>query len=109
MSTLHAQTPPSTPEFTVPSPLRSEITDLSSLIDIMITFLLPFALVILFLMFVYAGFTFMTAHGEQDKINKAKGVMISSITGVILLLVAFFLVRILATVFGLDGGGIISP
>ena len=93
--------------FTLESPLRSEITDISSIVNILISFLLPLALIILFLMFVYSGFTFITAKGASDKIEKAQKIMMSSLAGIILLVISFFLVRILAAIFGLDGGGIL--
>ena len=101
MKNLLAQTP--TP-FVIESPLRSEITDVSSLVDIVISFLFPFAAVILFGILVMAGFTFITAAGEADKIGKAQKMIVSALVGFILLVISFLVVRIVATVFGLGGG-----
>ena len=89
---------------TIKSPLRAEITDLSSLFNTMITIALPLAMLIFFCVTIYAGFILLTSEGSADKIKQAQGIFKSSIIGLILLLVAFLIVRIVATIFGFGGG-----
>ena len=91
-------------DITIKSPLRSEITDISSLINVFMSFLFPLALIIIFLMFVYAGYLYLSSEGSPDKVKQAQGVITSSIVGFILLFVAFFVVRLVASFFGFQGG-----
>jgi hypothetical protein len=92
------------PGIALESPLRSEITDISSLISIVMTFLFPIAAVLLFCMVIYSGFVFMTSRGNSQAVSKAQGIIISAIIGFVLLVIAFFLVRLVAFIFGFSGG-----
>lgn len=91
-------------DFSIKSPLRSEITDISGLIDVLLTFLFPLAAVLLFVMLSYAGFVYLNSEGAPDKIKQAQGIITSSIIGLILLFLAFFIIRIVSSIFGFDGG-----
>ncbi len=91
---------------TIYSPLRKEITDISSLTDLLLPALFGFAGIILFVMFVYAGYTFMLSEGKADKLGKAQDTFIYAILGFALLIFAFFLTRIVGYIFGLSGGGL---
>ena len=44
--------------------------------------------IIVVMMFLYAGFTFITAAGEQDKITRAKNMITYSLIGVVVMLLA---------------------
>jgi heme/copper-type cytochrome/quinol oxidase subunit 2 len=103
MSNLLAQSP-SPAGIVFKSPLRSEITDISSLINILIKFLFPIASLMVFGMIVYAGFTFMNSKGNATEVGKAKDMILNSLIGLVLLVVAFFIVRIAALIFGFTGG-----
>lgn len=90
--------------FALKSPLRSEITDISSLISILMSVLFPFGALLLFIMVVYAGFTFMNARGNAQDVAKAQNIIINALIGFVLLVIAFFIVRIAALIFGFEGG-----
>ncbi len=91
-------------EVSIKSPLRAEISDLSGLINVLVSFIFPLAAVILFAMLCYAGFVYISSEGSSDKVNQAKGIITSSIIGLILLFLAFFIIRIVSAIFGFEGG-----
>lgn len=86
------------------SPLRSDITDISSLINVLMSILFPVATILLFIMFVYAGFTFMNSGGNPQSVAKARQTMTAAIIGICLLVISFFLARLVAFIFGFEGG-----
>ena len=57
------------------------------------------------LFIVYGAFKYITASGEEEQVKKAKGMMINALIGVVLVLLAFALVRIIAaaTIGGREG------
>lgn len=91
-------------DYSIESPLRDDIATVSDLINILIDFLIPFAILILFLMFVYTGYTFLTSRGNPEKIKQARGIITSALIGFVLLVMAFFIVRIIGTIFNFSGG-----
>jgi hypothetical protein len=61
---------------------------------------LGFLGVIFIILTIYAGFLWMTAMGESDKIGTAKEIFISSITGLIIVLSAYLLTNYIFTSLG---------
>ena len=49
--------------------------------------------VIFFLLVVYAGFLWMTASGAEAKVEKAKGILIAAVTGLVIVLAAYAIVN----------------
>lgn len=49
--------------------------------------------ILLFLLVVYAGFMWMTASGNEEKISKAKGMLFTVSTGLVIVLSAYAIVR----------------
>lgn len=45
--------------------------------------------IIFIVLLVYAGFTWMTANGEEDKINKAKGTIMTAVIGLAIIIAAY--------------------
>lgn len=90
--------------FTINNPLRAEITDISGLMSVLISFLFPLAAVLLFCMLSYAGFVYLSSEGNAEKVNKARTIITSSIIGLIILFLAFFIIRIVSAIFGFQGG-----
>ncbi len=54
------------------------------------------------IVFIYAGFTYLTAQGENDKIQQAKKIMVYALVGVIVAALGLVIVK---TVSGVIGGG----
>ena len=45
--------------------------------------------IVLIILIIYGGFTWMTANGDSAKIDKAKGILLASIIGLIITLAAY--------------------
>jgi hypothetical protein len=64
-------------------------TTLSEIIGTVIKIALELVGVIFLGLMVYAGFIWMTARGDQEEANKAKGIIKTSIIGLIIVLAAY--------------------
>ena len=67
-------------------------------------FLIPIASVILLLVFIWAGYDLMMSGGNPEKIKSAKAKITSGIIGLVLLITAFLIVRVVELIFGLRSG-----
>ena len=63
-------------------------------------YLFPLAGLILFFIFISAGFNMLTAAGNEEKVKKAQAQLTAGITGFLILVIAFWLVKLLESVFG---------
>ena len=59
---------------------------------------LSFVGIIFFLYIIYAGFLWVTAHGDEDRITKAKSILKNNIIGVVVVLAAGVIVNYAITV-----------
>lgn len=57
----------------------------------------------LLLMLLSAGFTFLTSAGDAKKLESGRGRLTASLTGFIVIFVAYWLVQILGKIFGIEG------
>lgn len=62
---------------------------LTNTIGQLISVLLGFLGVIFLILIIYAGLLWMTAAGNEDKVKKAQGILMSSVIGLIILLSAY--------------------
>jgi len=67
-------------------------------------FLIPIAGVILLLVFIWAGFEFMTSEGNPDKIKSAQAKITTGIIGIVLLVLSFLIVKVVELIFGVQTG-----
>ena len=78
--------------------------DLNSIIGTVINTVLGLLGVIFLILLVYAGFLWMTAAGNDDKVTKAKQILTTSIIGLVIVLAAYsiaaFVVEQLASATG---------
>ncbi len=75
----------------LPHPLGN--TDLPSLIGRVIRAVLGLAGSIALVMFVWGGFLWMTAQGNQEKVKKAKGTIIWAVLGLVAIIGSYILVQ----------------
>lgn len=87
---------------TIKGPLEG-IQNIGDLINRVNLFLIPFASIILFFVFVWGGYDFLTSAGNPDKISSGKMKMTTGIIGFILLILSYVLARFVGLIFGLDG------
>lgn len=64
-------------------------TSLSNLITSIITLIMGFLGIIAVLIMLWGGFIWMTAGGEQDKVDKAKKLIVSGIIGLVIIFAAY--------------------
>ncbi len=89
-------------EFTIPTdPLKYAAYNPATVIAKVISVLLSILGTIALLMFVYAGFTWMTAMGNDTKIKKAKGIMVWSTAGLVIIFISYIAAGFLLEVVGL--------
>ncbi len=82
----------------IDNPLKAQ--SLEELIDAIVNFIFWFAMALAPLMIIIAGFLFLTAGGEPDKINKAKNIITYTFIGLLIILLAKGLISALKTVLG---------
>lgn len=74
--------------FTRPSSLSSEVS-FTVLFGTIFNWFLGFVGTLAFLMFVWAGFSYMTSRGQADKLKKAKTIMVYALIGIVIILLAY--------------------
>lgn len=80
------------------------INTLGDLINKLVSFLIPLAGIILFIIFIWAGYDFMLSQGQPEKLKSAKAKITAGIIGFVLLILAYIITKILASIFGLNTG-----
>ncbi len=58
--------------------------------------------VALFLMFVTSGFTYLFAGGDQKKMEQAKGTLTNAVIGLVVIVAAYLIIRIISVFTGVD-------
>ncbi len=89
------------PTATTPGPENSFVT-IGDVISRILVFIFPISGVILFFIIVSAGFDYMRSAGEASKIEAAWKKITYSLAGFMILILAFFIVRTVAMILGLD-------
>ena len=67
-----------------------------------ISFILPLAGVILFVMLFMGGFRYLTSGGDPKATESAKGTLTHAIIGLVVLLLAFLFLKLISTIIGVD-------
>lgn len=88
------------PPVTIKGPLADKITGISDILNIVLSFLIPIAGLILFFVFVSAGYDFLFSQGNPEKVKSAQAKITTGIIGFIFLTLSYFLVRAIALIFG---------
>jgi len=84
----------------------TELDGLGKLINILLKFVYPFGGIILFFMIVWAGFDYFFSEGKPEKLSNAKGKITYAIIGYTLLILSFLIVKLIASIIGLDDQGL---
>lgn len=71
----------------------AETRDVGDLIIKYINFSMPYLALAAFVGFVYAGFLYVTAYGNEEQIKKSKTILIYAIVGLVLVMVSFSIVE----------------
>lgn len=84
-------------EVTIPNPLQA--ATFAELINLIIKFIFNLALWISVIMFLIAGFVYITANGEPAKIKQAKDIIVYTAVGLIVVISAKGLVALFDSIF----------
>ncbi|PJC30121.1 hypothetical protein CO051_07380 [Candidatus Roizmanbacteria bacterium CG_4_9_14_0_2_um_filter_39_13] len=87
----------------IEGPLKG-INSLADIVTIIMSFLYPFAGVILLFVFIWGGYDLLTSHGEPEKLNSGRAKITSGIIGFVLLAISYVLARVLGFIFGVGDG-----
>lgn len=79
--------------------LVPESTTLSGILIAVINWLIGGAVIVCVVMLVWAGYSYMTAGGDEGKVTKATKTLTNAIIGLVIALVALVLVNFVKTVF----------
>jgi hypothetical protein len=77
-------------------PGSADVTPVNIVIAVINTILGLLALIFIVLL-IYAGFTFMTAQGDDKKVTKAKDTIRNAVIGVVIILFAYIITNIVFT------------
>jgi len=79
------------------------------IITYVIKLVLSFLGIIFFLLILYAGFMWMTSAGNDEKISKAKKIMMAAFIGLVIVLSAYAItIFVLERILDIDGSGNVS-
>lgn len=87
----------------IPGVPSNEIT-LGAIVSRILQFILPFAGLILLAVLIWGGYDYMMSQGNQEKVKSAQAKITAGLIGFGILVFSYLIVRLIATIFGLQGG-----
>jgi hypothetical protein len=72
----------------------TETKDIGDLILKYVNFALPYLALAAFIGFVYAGFLYVTAYGNEEQIQKSKKILIYAVIGLIVVILSYSIVQL---------------
>lgn len=88
------------PGSAIKGPAGFDMTSIGNVINKAIPFIFSFAGLALLLMLIMAGFDLLTSAGDTKKLETGKQRLTYAIVGIILIIVAYWLVQIAGIIFG---------
>jgi len=74
------------------------------LIGDIIRFILTFLGAVFFILIIYGGFLWLTAGGNEEKLTKAKSLLINAVIGLIIVFAAYAIIYLVLNVLAVPGG-----
>lgn len=84
----------------VPGGFDKSTTNVSQLIGKILNIVLGIVGLIAVLFLVWGGFQYITSAGDEEKVKSAKGTMINALIGVVVVILAYALVRVVTNAIG---------
>lgn len=78
------------------------IGSLATLISNIITAIVVFSGVVLFVMLLVGGFSYLFSGGDQKKLEKAKGTLTGAFAGLLVLVGSYLILKLISTITGVD-------
>jgi len=82
--------------FAQPNTIPTEFgpaSDIGGFVSAVLTWVVPVVGTLATVMFIYAGYLYMTSQGNQDQISQAKDIIVGVIAGILLLFTAWILLN----------------
>ncbi len=83
---------------------KQPIQSLSEVINIITSFVVPLAVIVLFFVLVWGGYDFLLSRGNAEKIKTARAKLTAGVVGFVLLIMSYLIVNIVSYMFGIGGG-----
>ena len=80
----------------------AKIGDIGTLLNLLIPILMVMAGLVFFSMMLMGAFGFLTSEGNPDKLKKAQGTFFSAIFGLLIVIAAYLIVKLLGYFFKID-------
>lgn len=80
----------------------AKISDLNIIFNRVITYLLGFAGITLFILLIIGGFRLITSGGDPKAVEAAKGTITSALTGLLIVLLAYTILVVITKITGVD-------
>lgn len=95
----------------VPQDTLGQIPSLIQIIRAIIQFILVVAFVLAFIFLLIGGIRWITAGGDEKAVSGARGTITAALVGLVIVLVAYALIRLVETFFGVNiiTGGVRFP
>ena len=77
-----------------------QLTGLEGIFSKVISYALAFSGIVLFIMLIIGGFKIMTASGDPKEAEAAKKTLTSAITGIVLLILSFMILKLIEKLTG---------
>ncbi|HUS60264.1 MAG TPA: pilin [Nevskiaceae bacterium] len=81
---------------------KPRFENIGDIINTLIPYIFALAGIILLFFIIFGGFELLTSGGDPKKVESAKGKITHAIVGFIIIFVAYWLVQILETIFGIQ-------
>lgn len=88
--------------------VRNESPTIGTLLDRVVGWIGLIAGVLAFVYLIYSGILYVTAGGNPDQAKKAQQGIINAIIGIIIIILAYAIVRAVVSQFGGAGGGLVN-
>lgn len=98
---LAQDTPEPYPTIKVEAPLGG-FRDIGTVINNLAKIIFIFAIVLVFLYFMYGGIRWITSGGDKAQTEAARNVLTAALIGFAVIALAFAIVRLIGTFFGID-------
>jgi hypothetical protein len=84
---------------TIQGPLGTKFDSVADIINVVLSYLFPIALIIFFIYLLYGGFTLASNLGNPEAFKKANARITNAVVGIILLAISYWAAKIIYGVF----------
>ena len=81
----------------------------AQIIEVVLPFVFVIAGLILFVMFIFGGFTIFVSAGNPEKIKQGQGMIVNALIGFLVIFAAYWIIQILETTLGFNITGTVPP